>query len=246
MGRSTRRRTSTTSVKPARQFRASLSCRGSTTMRNSTAVEVRVLASGLFNSDLAPDDLLQRVRLRAGIARRPDAIVGRRKAQALAARRPELREEWLTVAERAMGGMLVLPGTRGEPHFVGAPPRWMHREVPDEEYSFSLNRMDHWKLLLSAHALTGERRFAEKVTEELRDWLATCRRPPLDPARAQELFNGGVTPGHLRAGMRLLERWPGASRYVHAARGAVRSIGKQVRRRSSSGGANGAALAALP
>jgi hypothetical protein len=203
------------------------------------------VASRRFSNDLAPDDLLQRVHSRVSGARidKPAAW-----SKALVSRRPELRDDVLAAAEHAMGGMLVLPGTGGKLHFVGSPPRWMHRDVDDREYLYSLNRMEHWKTLATAFSLTGDRRFAEKITDELRDWLAACRRPPLDPARARELFNDGVTwASVLRAGIRVLERWPRAIRYVQAARGAVRSIRRHARglRTASSGSWNGHAPAPL-
>jgi hypothetical protein len=189
-------------------------------------------ASGLFSNELEPDQLLQRMRTRAGAALRVSHPRTRgEKAVALASRRPELRDELITMADNALRGMLVLPGTRGQPHFVGSPPRWMQRDVADEEYLYSLNRMDHWKTLLAAFSMTGEVRFAEKVTDELRDWLDACTRPPLDPSRAQELFNGGRTPTTLRAGMEVLQRWPRAIPYVQAARGAVRTLRHHTRRR---------------
>jgi hypothetical protein len=89
---------------------------------------------------------------------------------------------------------------------------------------------------------------AEKITAELRDWLAACQRPPLDPARAQELFNGGQTHTSVRAGLHVLERWPRAIRYVQAARRAVQSLKKRVRRgrgAPSNGSSNGYAPVTL-
>ena len=48
----------------------------------------------------------------------------------------------------------------------------------DAEYLFALNRMFHWRTLLAAYTFTGERRFATKVTDELRNWIASCPPPP--------------------------------------------------------------------
>lgn len=189
-------------------------------------------ASGLFSNEWVPDQLLQRMRAHTGaVSRIADPQAQVQKASALASRRAELRDQLLQSAENAMAGMLVLPGTRGQPHSVGSPPRWMQRDVPDQEYLFSLNRMDHWKTLLAAFSFTGERRFAQKVTDELRDWLSACSRPPLDLSRVHELFNGGLTPPALRVGMHVLQRWPRAIPYVQAARGAVRTLRRHARRR---------------
>jgi len=42
--------------------------------------------------------------------------------------------------------------------------------------------MFHWRTLLAAFTLSGERRFGQKVVDELRDWIARCHARPSSPS----------------------------------------------------------------
>ena len=46
---------------------------------------------------------------------------------------PELADSTVKLAEEAMKGMLVLPGTGPELYFVGNPPKWTFNPVNDNE-----------------------------------------------------------------------------------------------------------------
>ena len=76
---------------------------------------------------------------------------------------PELTDQTIKLAEEAMKGMLVLPGTGPELYFVGNPPKWTENPVNDNEYTFHLNRMHHLKTLAEAYGLTGNLTYAQKA-----------------------------------------------------------------------------------
>ena len=73
--------------------------------------------------------------------------------------------------------------------------------------------MMHWKTLLQAEALTGERRYADKVIAELDDWITQAVQPPLahpDGRPNPEIAtNAGPPPWRaLETGLRLFDSWP--------------------------------------
>ena len=92
---------------------------------------------------------------------------------------PSLSKEIVSLADEAMEGMLVLPGTGPDLFFVGDPPRWKENPCGDKEYTYSLNRMIHVKTLSEAYSLTGDLRYARKALEEMRDWIGTVSCPAL-------------------------------------------------------------------
>lgn len=142
-------------------------------------------------------------------------------ASFLAKHIPDLKNKIVHEADLALEGMLILPGSGGEPIFVGNPPKWKENPTPrkDIEAVYVLNRMEHWKTLLEAFLLTGEGKYARKVTSELMDWIRTVKRPDLpsfgDPvAGAAELryrFDAGderFAPWRsLEAGFRMFQSW---------------------------------------
>lgn len=118
----------------------------------------------------------------------------------------------LTRAEQEVKGYLILPGTGNQPYFVGNPPKWRENPVNDEEYTWSLNRMGPWKDYMVAYAFTEERKYAEKILEELTDWMEQCPCPAVsenpDELRAQQFT---ITPWRtLEAGIRMFDTWPDA------------------------------------
>lgn len=128
----------------------------------------------------------------------------RQQARIISARFPAYRDDVLAQADLALEGRLVLPGTAAKPYFVGNPPDWHANPVHDAEYVWGLNRMSHWKPLLWAYQFTGDARYAQKVVDELDDWIAACPRSPL----SKEYFNQ-VTPWRsLETGIRMFESWP--------------------------------------
>jgi len=135
----------------------------------------------------------------------PQLNAVRRKAERITKEFPELKSDVIRQADMALQGLLILPGTGGKPYFIGNPPHWATNPVNDNEYIWGLNCMPHWVPLLRAFSLTGEGTYAQKVVDELRNWLASCLRPSLvschrfdraDPWRAVE------------AGIRMDDSWP--------------------------------------
>jgi hypothetical protein len=125
---------------------------------------------------------------------------------------PRLRSIAINRADAAMGGMLVLPGTDSLPHFVGDPPDWFADLVGNQEYTWTLNRMEHWISLLRAWMFNEDSRYTQRLVVELKDWLSRCICPGVDSSQPGRQFNDGAAPGTLRNVARLLRQWPIAYR----------------------------------
>ena len=99
---------------------------------------------------------------------------------------PDLKNNIIREADLALEGMLILPGSGGSPVFVGNPPMWKENPTPqkDREAVFVLNRMGHWKTLVEAFMLTGDGRYASKVTTEFKNWVQVCQRPAIPVSSA--------------------------------------------------------------
>jgi len=140
-----------------------------------------------------------------------------RQAEFLNQHAPAVAADLIRRADAAMAGMLILPGTRNQPGFVGDPPRWNHNPTDDAEYIFGLNRMYHWTWLLRAERLTGDRRYGARVILELDDWIRTCPCPPVDtdPARSRRDFYGHDAWRSLEAGIRMFDTWPVVLEHLH-------------------------------
>lgn len=124
---------------------------------------------------------------------------------------PEQAAHTIELAEQAMNGMLVLPGTGPELYFVGNPPKWEYNPVNDNEYTFHLNRMHHLKTLSEAYSLTGDLKYAKKAIAELENWIDTIPCHQLtgeDGQYAPQRFNGLSTWRALEVGIRGYRTWP--------------------------------------
>ncbi len=128
----------------------------------------------------------------------------RDRVRSFGARHPEYREEYIAAAENALHGLHTLPGTGARLHFAGNPPRWHENPTADDEYLWVLNRHWHWERLLIAWAMTGHAPYAERVIEELKDWLDNCPCPSTERAN----FTGRGPWRILEAGIRMFESWP--------------------------------------
>lgn len=124
---------------------------------------------------------------------------------------PQQAADTIRLANEALAGQLVLPGTGPGLHFVGNPPDWTFNAVNDHEYTFHLNRMHHWKTMSEAYSLTGDMQYAGKVFQEMNHWLDTV----LCPAITDE--SGAPCPRHfsapnpwraLEVGIRGYRTWP--------------------------------------
>jgi hypothetical protein len=151
-------------------------------------------------------------RLIARMAKRKERgfFAFERTSKYLVERQPGYTKWIIDEADVAMCGEVVLPGTGGKPMFVGNPPDWLTNPTGDSEFLVQLNRMTHWPVLLQAHGITGDGRYAAKVVGELEDWLAKCPAPEIgkDPEVVRRDFSA-LTPWRLlEVGIRMFETWP--------------------------------------
>lgn len=124
---------------------------------------------------------------------------------------PKLAEHTVHLAEDAMKGMLLLPGTGPDLFFVGNPPKWTFNPVNNNEYTFHLNRMHHLKTLAEAYSITGNLDYAQKALEELSHWIDYVPCPDLfDKAYGYAAGNfEGLSPWRaLETGIRGYRTWP--------------------------------------
>lgn len=124
---------------------------------------------------------------------------------------PLLAEDIIRMADQAMEGMLVLPGTGPDLFFVGNPPLWQSNPCGDNEYTYFLNRMFHVKTLSEAYSLTGNLMYAEKAISEMRNWIETVHCPGiLDESGAYDLqaFDCCSPWRALEVGIRGYRTWP--------------------------------------
>lgn len=124
---------------------------------------------------------------------------------------PQQAQRTIELAEQAMRGMHVLPGMGTKPVFIGSPPRWAENPCGDNEYTFHLNRMEHWKTLCEAYSFTGDGRYAERALAEMEDWIDTIPCPPFkreDGAYHLEAFDGLSCWRALEVGIRAYRTWP--------------------------------------
>lgn len=118
-------------------------------------------------------------------------------------------------ASYSMQNLFVLPGTRGVRLHVGTPPAWNECRTDDEEYLWSLNRMGYFNELTALYHLTGERTFAEKVIDDMIDWVDNCplRSLPNENTTPEEMHEirkhfSGLTPWRsLEVGIRMFDSW---------------------------------------
>lgn len=127
---------------------------------------------------------------------------------------PDIYQEQLANAENCLNGLTILPGSANL-HFIGNPVKW-HENIYDyDEYSYQLNRMDHWRTMAEAYSFTGEDRFARKIAEEFLAWVEDCPSQPLYKASGElavEDFDGckcnqGIWRS-LEVGIRMYRTWP--------------------------------------
>lgn len=118
---------------------------------------------------------------------------------------PDLAARTIELADQAMNGLLVLPGTGPDLYFVGNPPKWQENPVGNNEYTFHLNRLHHLKTLSEAYSLTGDLKYAKKAIEELENWIDCNPSPALTDENGTylpERFEGLSTWRALEVGIR--------------------------------------------
>ena len=95
--------------------------------------------------------------------------------------------------------------------FCGQSPKWKENPCGDYEYTYQLNRMEHWAAMCAAYSLTGKQRYADKVLEELENWLDTVPCLPLfkaDGTYNVEAFDECTGWRALEVGIRGFSAWP--------------------------------------
>lgn len=127
---------------------------------------------------------------------------------------PEVYEKCMEKAENCLKGLTILPGSPSL-HFIGNPVKW-HENIYDyDEYTYQLNRMEHWRTMAEAWSFTGDERFAKKIIEEFYHWVEDCPCQPLFDGDGQlnvKDFGGcGCNQGiwrSLEVGIRMHQTWP--------------------------------------
>lgn len=114
------------------------------------------------------------------------------------------REICLERANQACNGLCVLPGTKGQLYPIGDLPEWHKNPTDDNEFLWSLNRMDWWTDLLRGFLLTGDSKYVLPVLSQLQNWVDECPCPQLLPENFDE-----CTPWRsLETGLRMAVTWP--------------------------------------
>lgn len=128
----------------------------------------------------------------------------------------EHEKEIIDRARQEYDGFHVLPGTMNRPYFVGNPPQWYENPVDDEEYVWVLNRMGHWKDFVIAYALTDEKRYAQKILDEMMDWIEKCPCPDIkgNEGEIRNRFAVATPWRSLEGGIRMFDSWPVAVRFL--------------------------------
>ena len=120
---------------------------------------------------------------------------------------PQYVEHIEAEAEDAVKDMVRLPGNP-EKSFIGNPPSWHEKRYNDKEYLWQMNRMTHWTWMCFGYALTGDEKYARKVTEELLSW---CEAVPVDMnilEKGSDYFSECHPMRILEVGIRLHRSWP--------------------------------------
>lgn len=143
-----------------------------------------------------------------------DEMTWRERGRKIKALFPEIYENQIKKAEMNLSGYAKLPGSP-DPHFIGNPVRWRENIYDYDEYSYQLNRMDHWRTMAEAYSFTGDERYAQKLIEEFYSWIEECPRQPLYDDKgnlAVESFDGCVSNQgiwrSLEVGIRMYRTWP--------------------------------------
>lgn len=127
---------------------------------------------------------------------------------------PDVYELRMEDAKNCLQGLTILPGSSSL-HFIGNPVKWHENIFDYDEYSYQLNRMDHWRTMAEAYSFTGDIRFAEKIIGEFYHWIEDCPCQPLYDSKgdlAVSDFDGckcnqGIWRS-LEVGIRMYRTWP--------------------------------------
>lgn len=127
---------------------------------------------------------------------------------------PEIYQMRMKNAENCLEGLTILPGSP-HLHFIGNPVKW-HENIYDyDEYTYQLNRMDHWRTMAEAYSFTGDIRYGKKIVEEFYHWIKDCPCQPLYDRQGNLAIadfdgckcNQGIWRS-LEVGIRMYRTWP--------------------------------------
>lgn len=127
---------------------------------------------------------------------------------------PDIYETRMKDAENCLEGLTILPGSSSL-HFIGNPVKWHENIFDYDEYTYQLNRMDHWRTMAEAYSFTSDKRFADKIIQEFYHWIEDCPCQPLydlEGNLAIHDFDGckcnqGIWRS-LEVGIRMYRTWP--------------------------------------
>ncbi|WP_215701552.1 heparinase II/III family protein [Clostridium sp. MCC353] len=168
-----------------------------------------ITAEGILPEGMTSPELLKRLKDRILAANQGKTALER--GAVIKEQFPQLASHTIELADQALKGLLVLPGTGPDLYFVGNPPKWQFNPVNDNEYTFHLNRMHHLKTMAEAYSLTGNLEYAKKAIDELSDWIDTNKCPGLTDetgAYALDRYSGLSTWRALEVGIRGYRTWP--------------------------------------
>lgn len=112
-------------------------------------------------------------------------------------------------AEEAMQGLLILSGTGNKPYFVGIPPKWDENKTGVNGFTWTLSRLMYMDTLCKAFLLTGQRRYLDKVENDLADWLDKNPAPPVPTDYESACVYHGVHNWRmLELGFRMVYTYP--------------------------------------
>lgn len=123
----------------------------------------KILKEGITVKDVLENLKLREQQFRQGVSFKERGRIIRRIL-------PDVYDACMEKAENCLKGLTLLPGSP-DLHFIGNPVKWHENIYNDEEYSYQLNRMDHWRTMAEAYSFTGDRRFARKIIEEFYHWI---------------------------------------------------------------------------
>lgn len=163
----------------------------------------------ILSTPMSTQQFYDAVKSRMAAIDRKRGWTNRERGQLLSSLFPEETSRLVESADHAVKGMLLLPGS-AERFFVGNPPDWFADPLFDAEYVVGLNRMGHWKGLAYAYHLTGDRVYADKVIQEVSDWMDKCAYPgvPDDEAEVFRIYRGIHPWNGLSSGIRMFATWP--------------------------------------
>ena len=127
---------------------------------------------------------------------------------------PDIYSSRMDRAQRNLDGYAILPGSSSW-HFIGNPVKWYENIYDYAEYSYQLNRMDHWRTMAEAYSFTGDIQYAQKIVDEFYHWVEECPCQPLYNQQGELALmdfdgyecNQGIWRS-LEVGIRMYRTWP--------------------------------------